>query len=382
MVMAGNTNIARRRFLQATAAATGLGYVASLTGCAETAGGATPPLRGPLGHGVSLAGAEFGHERHDFSNRNVGQLGVDYTYNSRDSITYFTNAGMRVFRVPFRWERLQPTLGGALDSGELAQIRNVVRWASQSGAYVVLDLHNYARYAISTGGPKVEAVIDQSFGGKVLVSRQHLADLWQRLAQEFRNEPAVAAYGLMNEPHDMGRSDWRAISQHTVEEIRKVDAHKLLLVAGDGWSNAHRFSQVNGRRAWISDPGNNVAYEAHCYFDHDHAGKYWMSYDQELARDSGLADRPLQRIEPFIDWCQRNGVEGFCGEFGVPADSRWCGLLGTFMNSLRQAGISSSYWAAGEWWGNYPLSIQPRGTRAAPQMAALTSVAAAPVAAG
>lgn len=373
--MVGNTAVSRRRFLQAAAATAGAGLVTtSLTGCADVAGGATQPLQGPLGHGVALAGAEFGHDRREFSNLNPGTLGKDYTYNSQQTLSYFVNQGMKVFRVPFRWERLQPTLGGDLDRTELGQLWDVVRWASRHNAYVVLDLHNYGRYALSQGGPKVECIIDQSFGGKVPVSREHLADLWQRLATEFADQPAVAAYGLMNEPHDMGRSDWHGISQHVVEAIRQVDRHKMILVAGDGWSNAHRFELVNGRRAWISDPSNNTAYEAHCYFDHDHAGKYWMGYEQELARDPGLADRAKKRVDPFVNWCERNGVSGFLGEYGVPgSDPRWVAMLGSFMNVLQQANMSSCYWAAGEWWGNYPLSLQPRGSRPAPQLAALTA---------
>jgi hypothetical protein len=45
-----------------------------------------------------------------------------------------------------------------------------------------------------------------------------------------------------------------------------------------------------------------------------------------------------------------------------------------FLRELDRDGMDSCYWAAGEWWGDYPLSLQPRKdfTEPAPQLALLT----------
>src|SRR5699024_9829415 len=129
------------------------------------------------------------------------------------------------------------------------------------------------------------------------------ADLWVRLSQAFRNEPGVYAYGLMNEPHDMGRSDWKGISQAAVSAVRAAGDAKLILVPGNGWSSAYRFAEVNGA-AWIKDPAGNVMYEAHCYFDKDSTAKYPLSYDAERAADPELEARGAKRVEPFAQWCK------------------------------------------------------------------------------
>ena len=181
----------------------------------------------------------------------------------------------------------------------------------------------------------------------------------------------VMELNTLNEPHDMGRSDWKAISQHAVNAIRKLEDSKMILVAGDGWSNAHRFAEVNGPTAWIQDPFNNFAYEAHCYFDADHTGTYTKSFDAELRADAELAQRPIKRLMPFVEWCLTNKVRGFIGEFGVPkGDERWNDLLGSFVETMRRVNMGGCYWAGGEWWGDYSLSIQPsgRGEVRAPQM--------------
>jgi endoglucanase len=69
--------------------------------------------------GVSLCGAEFGADKADFSNEDLGVFGRDYTYNSERTAAYFCDNDLRLLRLPFRWERLQPRLGEALDETEL-----------------------------------------------------------------------------------------------------------------------------------------------------------------------------------------------------------------------------------------------------------------------
>jgi endoglucanase len=355
-----------------------------MTACALGIGGGPGPgllAQGPrsksesrLRRGVNLCGGEFGVRR-DFCNENSGQFGRDYTFNSERSVAYFAGQGLTVIRLPFRWERIQPRLGMPLEPAELERLRAFVQWAGRHRATVILDPHNYGRYSVRHDGRVVDAVIDQKIGGRAPVTRQHFADLWSRLSEAFGGDPAVEAYGLMNEPHDMGGSDWKAISQVAVDAIRRRGDRKLIFVPGDSYSNSERFAKINGQTAWINDPANRVAYEAHCYFDSDYSGSYRMSYDAELARDQDLEHRGERRIRPFIDWCSENGVKGFVGEFGAPGtDRRWLKLLAHFLRSIDQAGMEGCWWAAGEWWPpNYPLLLQPRDQfrRPAPQLETL-----------
>jgi endoglucanase len=346
----------RRELLQtAIASLTSLGCSLDLEATDEETG-----RRQALRRGVNLSGAEFGVGQ-DFCNENLGQFGRAYTYNSERTVAYFAENGITLFRVPFRWERMQPRLGRPLDPAELERLRQVVRWAARHHSAVILDVHNFARYRLRVGGKPTDVIIDQRLGDEVPVSRQHFADLWRRLSEVFGKEPAVAAYGLMNEPHDMGASDWKAISQAAVDAIRATDDRKLILIPGNSYSNSHHFARINGPRAWIRDRANQVAYEAHCYFDQDYSGTYRKSYDEELTRDPHLAERCVQRLRPFIDWCTANGMRGFLGEYGAPGkDPRWLEIVRQFLHTLDWAGMESCYWAAGEWWGDYPLSLQPR----------------------
>jgi endoglucanase len=309
--------------------------------------------------GVSLAGAEFGTQSAVFCNESPGIHRQHYSYSHETTVQTFCEKGVTLLRVPVRWERLQPRLGEDLNEPELRRLKNVISWARTYGA-VVLDLHNFGRYALRHERRIVDARIDHPVGGTVLVSRDDFANLWSRISEALAGEQAVYAYGLMNEPHDMGQGDWKLISQTAVDAIRARNDRKLILVTGNNWSHANSFREVNGPQAWVHDPADNVAYEVHCYFDHDQSGRYEWTYDQELARDPNLEARAHVRLAPFVEWCRTKSVRGFVGEFGVPRDDpRWTTVLRSFLGALDSAGMEGCAWAAGEWWGNYQLLVTP-----------------------
>jgi len=305
--------------------------------------------------GVNLSGAEWG------SGTIPGQLGREFTFQSERSYQYWVAKGLGLIRFPFLWERLQPTPGGPLNADYLALLKQTARWAEASGARLIIEPHNFGRYRMEEGGRLVEYIIDNpSADGSIRVSRGHFADLWVRLAQEFRGDAGVYGFDLMNEPHDMGRADWRAISQEAVNAIRGVGDKRLILVPGNGWSSAGRWLEHNGASAWIQDPANNFAYEAHCYFDRDGSGTYARSYEEEAAYQADLPNLGRRRVLNFVEWCRSNRVRGYLGEFGVPHDdARWLAVMESFLDVVDEAGMDATYWAAGEWWETYKIGIQP-----------------------
>ena len=94
-----------------------------------------------------------------------------------------------VFRLPVGWQYLvNGQLGGTLDAGNLAKYDGLVQGCLTTGAYCLIDIHNYARWngqIIGQGGPT-----DDQF-----------ASLWSQLAKKYAAESKVVM-GLMNEPHD------------------------------------------------------------------------------------------------------------------------------------------------------------------------------------
>jgi len=313
----------------------------------------TPDTTGPAHmFGVNLAGGEFGTPL-------PGSYGYDYIYPSAAAFDYYHSKGLKLIRLPFKWERLQHTLNGSLNAAELARIDTVVGHASARGMKVILDMHNYARrkqsgtqYLIGTGPVTMDA-----FG-----------DVWRRIADHYKGNPAIYGYGIMNEPYSTNGT-WPQMAQTAVNAIRTVDLTTHVIVAGDGWSNATGWRGKNPNLD-TQDPVGRLIYEAHCYFDNNLSGTYDQSYDGEGAYPMIGVDR----VKEFVEWLQETGNKGFIGEYGVPGnDARWLTVLDNFLAYLDANGVSGTYWAGGPWWGNYALSCEPTNnyTTDKPQMSVL-----------
>src|SRR5271155_2431174 len=85
--------------------------------------------------GVNLAGGEFYGPK-------VGQAPVyfkNFIYPSAEEFDYFAAKGMNVFRIPFRWETLQPDLNQPLKQAEIDRLRACVTLATGKGLMVILD---------------------------------------------------------------------------------------------------------------------------------------------------------------------------------------------------------------------------------------------------
>jgi endoglucanase len=324
--------------------------------CQEPASHAARPVEPvPARAGINLSGAEFGGKL-------PGVVGTDYTYPTARELDYFRARGRTLIRLPFRWERMQRSLNAPLDLRELTQLRGVLRAAGQRRMEVILDLHSYGRYQL----PNAEGQII----GSEQVPVTAFADFWSKMAQALRDEPSLYAYGLMNEPHDMGDAErWPRAAQAAVDAIRRVDIRSAIVVSGDDWSSSRRWRESTNKELHLKvrDPHNNLIFEAHCYFDKDGSGTYKGSYEAEGASP----DTGVEYVRPFVEWCRENRVRGFIGEYGVPnTDTRWLITMDRFLTFLNANNISSAYWSAGPWWGGYPLSIEPEGLNdKAPQAA-------------
>src|ERR1022692_708600 len=320
----------------------------------------TGTAAGQYFRGVNVSQAEWGDPW-------SATYGTEYSYPSAPTFNYFAARALGFIRLQVQWERLQPVLGGPLDPTNLAYLQQDVAYAKASGALVSIVPHNQARYAPSESFVSNPCIIDNPCpGSTVNVTSADLADFWVKMSNVFKDEPAVVAYDLMNEPHDMGVANWGQIAQTVVTAIRANGDNKTIMMPGDGWSNATYWSTYNGSTPFISDSAKNYYYEAHLYFDSDFSGTYAETYDQELAANAQLAEVGATRLAPFVSWCTTNNVPCYLGEYGIPNDDpRWLTVLDNFLIALDQAGMPGTYWAAGELWASVPgcscslLSVQP-----------------------
>ena len=301
--------------------------------------------------GVNLAGADFGEHALP------GVFGQHYTYPTSAEIQHFTDLGMNVFRLPFRWERLQPVAYEAFDAAELARLDGFVDEATAAGAQVILDPHNYARYYGDLVGADIEV--------------EAFADFWRRLASHYAADGDVI-FGLMNEPHSMATELWLGNANAAIGAIRAAGAENLILVPGNAWTGAHSWTQnwYGTPNATVMqnvvDPLDNYAIDLHQYLDADFSG---------TSPTCTSATVGSEKLRTVTSWLREQGVQGFLGEFGVAANDTCLAALDDLLDYIdahTDAWLGWTYWAAGPWWGDYMFSIEPDAEgRDRPQTAVL-----------
>jgi endoglucanase len=326
-----------------TIGAGGSGQGGDSAGGTGGAGGTKPGLTGFF-PGTNLSGAEFG------SGAIPGVVGTDYTYPKDSEIDYFVSKGLRIFRLPFLWERLQPALDQELDAAELGRITKFVSYASSKGAMVLLDPHNYSRYHGKViGSGDQGAPTGEQFGA-----------FWAKLAAAFSSNPQVI-FGLMNEPNGMATELWLDDANAAIAAIRKVGANNTIFVPGNGYTGAG--SWVSG--TWygtsnskvmlgVKDPIDNFVFEMHLYLDSDSSGTH---------AECTSATIGSERVTNVTDWLSANKVRGFIGEFAVgenPTCEAALEDLLTYVDKHRDVWVGWTWWGAGPWWPNtYMFSIEP-----------------------
>jgi len=309
--------------------------------------------------GVGIAGGEF------TANRLPGTLGTDYIYpTSSERLQYFADHGLTLVRVPFLWERVQPRPFEPLSTPDLDGLRAVLAAAAANHQKVILDLHNYGRYYGKPLGRSDAA----SF-----------ADFWGRFARAMAGQSGLFGYELMNEPHDLpdGSQGWAYLSQVATNAIRESDRTSWVLVPGYGWQSASLWPE-NNQTLDVRDPAGRLLYAAHEYFDRDGSGTYARSY----AADGANPCLGVQRLQPFLKWLDQRNALGILTEYGVPGnDPRWLDVLDRFLQALNADPriVGGTYWPAGPWWGNYPLSVEPSDGQDRPQAAILFRYPSRPV---
>jgi endoglucanase len=301
--------------------------------------------------GVNIAGAEFNGKTLP------GIAGKDYFYPKPGTLDHFASEGMNVIRVPFRWERIQPSLNGELDAAEYRRLADTVHEATAKKLFVILDVHNYAAYrGAPIGSPDVPV--------------SAFANLWKRLAGKFRKETQVG-FGLMNEPKGLPTETWLAATNAAIAQIRAAGAKNLVFVPGNGWTGAHSwFGKSYGTpnaavMLGVNDPADNYVYELHQYLDSNYSGTHAECKNETVG---------VTTLTAVTDWLRQHHKRGFLGEFGAGSNPTCMAALDAMLGYIdrnRDAWLGWTYWAAGAWPARYFTSVQPIDGADTPQMRVL-----------
>jgi endoglucanase len=136
-----------------------------------------------------------------------------------------------------------------------------VAWARQHEMRLILDLHT------PIGGFWLDPTSDQvSFDiWSSPELQQQNAELWRVIATRYKDEPAIAAYDLLNEPvtTDATGQQWQDLARKLVATVRSVDQNHLLVIGGVYRVNGRYGAKGIDQHFLVDD--KNVVYDFHFY---------------------------------------------------------------------------------------------------------------------
>lgn len=136
-----------------------------------------------------------------------------------------------------------------------------IGWAERTGIMLILDMH------VPIGGfwlaPKSPDAEFRIWSDPHI--RQQNIELWRAIAERYRDNHAIAAYDILNEPvtDDETGNQWRSLARDLVTAIRQVDQNHLLIVGHLYGTN--RTYGTDGIDSQFLVDDDNVMYDFHFY---------------------------------------------------------------------------------------------------------------------
>ena len=238
-------------------------------------------------------------------------------YITRHDIEFIASTGANTIRLPFHYKLFtdEDYMGLTHSQDGFARVDSVVNWCRDNGLYLILDMHD------APGGQTGDN-IDDSYGYPWLLeseaSQQLFCNIWQKIADYYKNEPVILGYELLNEPiapyfpnMEELNAKLEPIYRRATQAIRQVDNNHIILIGGAQW---------NGNFRPFKDG----------------------SYDQKLMytchRYGGEATR--EAIANFIHFRDSVNLPMYMGEIGHNSDE-W---QAAFSKVMQENGIGYTFW--------------------------------------
>jgi aryl-phospho-beta-D-glucosidase BglC (GH1 family) len=191
---------------------------------------------------------------------------LDHFFTEED-VKAMAKFGANVIRIPFNYRHFerddQPF--EYLEEG-FKRLDQAFDWCAKHGMYVILDFHAVQGWHNPDWHSDNAHVHILLYQHKLFQDR--FAGLWREMAKRYKNHPALAGYGLMNEPctrvhyenYDSPDYNWDGLNKvHRLaaQAIREVDADHILFVEGDEFA-----CEFDGLDVTFDD---NTVVESHNY---------------------------------------------------------------------------------------------------------------------
>lgn len=238
--------------------------------------------------------------------------------------------GYNTFRVAFSMERLVPnTLTSSFDTGYLKNLTDSVNYITNTGAWAVLDPHNFGRYY-----------------DNIITDTAAFRTFWTNVGRHFAANPRVI-FDTNNEYHTMDQTLVLNLNQAAIDGVRAAGAtSQYIWVEGNSWTGAWTWNTTNDNLKALTDPEDRLIYQMHQYLDSDGSGTSPTCVSARIG---------VQRVVGATAWLRANGKTGVLGEFAGGANSVCQAAVTGLLDHLQansDVWAGALWWAGGPWWGD------------------------------
>jgi endoglucanase len=194
--------------------------------------------------------------------------------------------GLNVIRLPFVWNVIEDEKNPmTLRTDAWQYIDYAIEQAEAHGIYVILDLHGAVG---AQGWADHSGCAGQNLYWSTPEYQERTTWLWQQIADRYKDNGTVAAYGLLNEPWGTDPANLGTVMLDLYDAVRESDAEKIIILPGhhsgiDQYGHPDTFG------------GTNVAFDMHFY--------------------PGIFGWGEPTYQTHRDWltCGESGTDGICG---------------------------------------------------------------------
>jgi endoglucanase len=221
-----------------------------------------------------------------------------------DDAAYLAQLGLNSVRVPVNYRHFEDDRAPfeIMESG-FRRLDRVIETCAAAGIYTVIDLHalpGYQNHHWHSDNPThLPAFWDHRH------FQDRVVNLWEHIADRYKDNPWVAGYNPINEPADESGEVIGPFCRRLVGAIRAIDPHHLVFLDGNSYS---REFDVFG------EPMDGVIYTAH---DYALAGFVWGGpYPGETQGTWVDKDYLEKKFLDRTEYQRRTGTPIWVGEFG------------------------------------------------------------------
>ncbi|OAV87978.1 hypothetical protein PTTG_00590 [Puccinia triticina 1-1 BBBD Race 1] len=252
-------------------------------------------------------------------------------------IDHFVAQGVNLFRVSVAWPYLQPEMNGKLNEANLKMYQSFIEKITVHQAYVIIDLHSFARYK------------GQIVGESPSTPAEALVSVWTLLGEIFKDNPFVI-FGIANEPHDLDITKWATTVQAVVTALRGKNIQNFILIPGTDYTAMKSFPEWYKAMKVVKNPDGSfdgLVFEVHRYLDSDNSGKSTICV-------ASHADEVTTAVN-LLKADNRQVIMGETGGGSTDSCKKFLPELAKAVVDAYPTFLGFAMWAAGSFDANYEL---------------------------